>query len=57
MALDTLLNYPDFNETFNIRTNASALQLGEVISQKGKYIAFYSKRLTGNQQLYAVTEI
>ena len=35
MAHNTLLTYPDFNETFKIHTNASAFQLGAVISQKG----------------------
>ena len=39
---DTLSTYPDFNETFKIHTDASAFQLGAVISQKGKTIAFYS---------------
>ena len=40
VARDTLLTYPDFNETFNIHTDASAFQLGSVISQKDKPIAF-----------------
>ena len=47
VACDTLLTYPDFNETFKIHTNASAFQLGAVISQKVKPIAFYSIKLTG----------
>ena len=45
MSLNTLLDYTDFNEEFKIHTNASDLQLGEVISQKGKPITFYSKKL------------
>ena len=36
---DTLSNHPDFNETFNIHSNASALKLGEFIIQKRKPIA------------------
>ena len=32
VARDTLLTHPDFNETFKIHTNASAFQLGAVIS-------------------------
>ena len=55
LARDTLLTYPDFNETFKIHTNASAFQLGVVIRQKGKPIAFYSIKLTGAQQRYTVT--
>ena len=53
---DTLLTYPDFNETFKIRTNASAFQLGAVISQKVKTIAFCSEKITDTQQRYKLTE-
>ena len=56
MAHATLLNYPDFNETFKNHTDASALQLGAVISQKGKPISFYSGKMTDSQQRYTVTE-
>ena len=56
MARDTLLIYPYFNETFKIYIDASAFQLGAVISQKVKTIAFYSRKLTYSQQQYAVTE-
>ena len=50
MALDTLLTYPDFNETFKVHTDAIAFQLGVVISQKGKPIDFCSRKLTDSQQ-------
>ena len=56
MARDTLLTYTDFNETFKDHTNASAFQLGAVISQKGKTINFYSIKLMDAQQQYMVTE-
>ena len=39
---EVLLAYPDFNDPFEIHTDASKLQIGAVISQKGKPIAFYS---------------
>ena len=45
-----LLTYPDFNETFDIHTDASAFRLGAVISHKGETIAFYSRKLNGSQQ-------
>ena len=51
-----LSTYPDFNETFKIHTDASAFQLGAVIIQKGKPIAFYGRKLTNDQQWYTVTE-
>ena len=53
---DNLLTYTDFNEPFKINTNASAFQLGAVIIQTGKPIAFYSIKLTDAQQRYTVTE-
>ena len=45
VALNTLLTYPDFNEIFKIHNNARTSQLGVVISQKGKPIALYSRKL------------
>ena len=56
VARDTLLTYTDFNETFKTHTDASTLQLGAVIIQKGKPIAFYSRKLTDSQQQYTATE-
>ena len=56
MARDTLLTYPDFNGAFKIHADASAFQLGTVISQKGKPIAFYIRKRTNAQQWYTVTE-
>ena len=56
VARNTLLNYPDFNENFKIHTNASAFQLGVVISQKVKPIAFYIRKLTNAQQRYTLIE-
>ena len=41
----TLLSYPDFSQPFKIHTDASDTQLGTVISQKNKLIAFYSRKL------------
>ena len=56
MARDNLLTYPNFNETIKVHTNDSAFQLGAVIRQKGKHIAFYSRKFTDAQQCYTVTE-
>ena len=35
MAKETLLTFSDFNEEFEIHTDASKLQLGACISQRG----------------------
>ena len=52
----TLLAYPDFNEKFEIHTDASHTQLGAVISQRGRPIAFYSRKLNPAQTRYTTTE-
>ena len=56
LSKEVLLAYPDFNKTFEIHTDASDLQLGAVISQEGKPIAFYSRKLTPAQTRYTTTE-
>ena len=56
VSRETLLSYPNFNEPFDIHTDASKLQLGAVISQKGKPIAFYSRKLNPAQVNYTTTE-
>jgi ribonuclease HI len=42
---------------FEIYTDASSKQLGAVITQGNKPIAFFSRKLTETQQRYSVTEI
>ena len=53
---ETLLAYPNFSEPFEIHTDASHTQLGAVISQRGKPIAFYSRKLNPAQTRYATTK-
>ena len=53
---ETLLSYPDFNLPFEIHTDASHTQLGAVISQNNKPIAFYSRKLQLAQRRYTITE-
>ena len=49
--------YPDFSKPFEIHTDASARQLGAVITQNNRPIAFYSKKLNTAQQNYTVTDL
>ena len=56
ISKDVLLAYPDFNKEFVIHTDASHSQLGTVISQKGRPIAFYSHKLKPEQTRYTTTE-
>jgi cleavage and polyadenylation specificity factor subunit 1 len=53
---ETLLAYPNFSEIFDIHTDASLYQLGACISQNGKPIAFYSRKLNPAQTRYTTTE-
>jgi len=53
---DLTLAYPDFTKPFKIYTDASKRQLGSMITQNNKPIAFFSRKLTG-AQTYSVTEI
>ena len=48
--------YPNFTKPFDIHTDASHTQLGAVISQQGRPIAFYSRKLNPAQTRYTTTE-
>ena len=56
ISRETLLVYPDFSKPFEIHTDASKVQLGAVISQNNKPIAFYSRKLNPAQVNYTTTE-
>ena len=50
IAKQTVLTFPDFSIPFQIHVDASEYQLGGVVSQEGKPIAFYSRKLSQTQQ-------
>ena len=56
MSTETLLAYPQFDKPFIVHTDASDTQLGAVISQEKKPIAFYSRKLNDAQKRYTTTE-
>ena len=56
IAREVTLAYPDFSKPFQIHTDASHYQLGAVISQDNKRIAFYSRKLLDAQTRYTTTE-
>ena len=51
-----MLTYPNWSKPFDIHTDASDYQLGAVISQEGKPIAFFSRKLNSAQNNYTTTE-
>jgi len=57
IAKEVVLAYPDFMKPFDIYTDASTKQLGAVITQDNRSIAFFSRKLSGAQSKYTVTEL
>ena len=57
IARDVVLAYPDFSKKFVIYTDASKRQLGAVITQDNRPIAFFSRKLNSAQTKYSITEL
>ena len=57
ISKEVMLAFSNFDKKFTLYTDASALQLGAVIMQEDKPIAFYSRKLTETQKRYGVGEI
>ena len=57
LSREVILAYPTYGELFEIYTDASTRQLGAVITQNGRPIAFFSRKLNSAQMKYSVTEL
>ena len=57
IAKEVVLAYPDFDQVFEIYTDASTKQLGSVITQSNRPLAFFIRKLSVPQQKYSVTNI
>ncbi len=57
IAREVVLAYPNFSKVFEIYTDASSKQLGAVITQENRPIAFFSWKLPTTQPKYSVNEI
>jgi hypothetical protein len=56
VSQETFLAFPDFEKEFHVYTDASNKQLGAVIVQEGKPLAFYSRKLNSAQTCYTTGE-
>eukprot|EP00978_Attheya_sp_CCMP212_P025611 scaffold82652_cov55-Attheya_sp.AAC.1 len=56
MAKDYLLSYPDPNIPYDIKTDASDYQMGAVIKQNGRPVAYFSRKLRDAQLNYTTIE-
>ena len=56
ISREVMLSFPDFSKEFHIYTDASDYQLGGVIMQEDKPLAFYSRKLNSAQKNYSTGE-
>jgi hypothetical protein len=57
IAKDVVLAYLDYFKVFEIYTDASSKQLGAVITQDNRPIAFFSWKLSNVQRKYSITKL
>jgi len=57
IAKEVVLAYPDFSKPFDIYSDASTKQLGAVITQDNRPIAFFNQKLSDAQSKYTDTEL
>ena len=53
---EVMLAFPDFSQPFEIYTVTSNVQLGAIVAQNKKPIAFFSRKLNLAQRRYTTTE-
>ena len=56
IAKVSILDFPDFSKLFDLHIDFSDYQLGSVLSQDDKPIAFFSRKFNAAQLIYTVTD-
>ncbi len=57
IAKDVVLAYPNYSREFEINTDDFSKQLGSVITQGNRPLAFFSRKLSATQQKQSVTKL
>ncbi len=50
MARETILTYQQFDKPFIVYSDSIEKQMGGIVTQEGKPLGFFSKKLTNTQQ-------
>ena len=53
---NTMVHYPDFNKEFEIYIDSGDYQLGDIISQNRRPVAYWSKKLSDTEKNIPTTE-
>lgn len=56
MAKDAVLRYPDLHKPFELHTDSSKYQMGAIIGQNGRLVAYWLKKLSATQKKYPTTD-
>jgi hypothetical protein len=56
IAKDVTMAYPDYTQGFEVYTDSSKLQLGAIISQANRLLAFFSQKLSPAQKKYSMNK-
>ncbi|KAG0420247.1 Retrovirus-related Pol polyprotein from transposon 17.6 [Dictyocoela roeselum] len=51
-----ILHYPDFSKEFDLKSDASDMGIGSILTQGGKLIGLYSRKFRGAEANYTVIE-